>query len=247
MKRILFLLILVFTFFSIKAQITQIDTIHYRKNILSSNPANQTPVLYQYSAGLKAFKLEQFPKILDQDNATDFKKVYFNSLFFKINDNQITFRFQGNYYNNKLSFSNQCKDCEISEGTFKDFGVKLGFERMLSYTVIQPYYGFDLGFRKNRFKGSSQSPGPVIFTTPYDGIAEKNGLVFSPVLGLNFNLANHFTLGLEGNLDLLYNYERREKTTLDASRTRSFKSDKGWEFLFTPIALSLQYNFGQND
>ena len=118
---------------------------------------------------------------------------------------------------------------------------------MLSYSTIQPYFGFDIGFRKNRFKGTTVDAQVSTVSAPYDIIAEKNGGLLSPVVGLNLNLVNHFTIGLETSMEVLFNYERQEKTTKGDSRMQSFKKDNNWEFLLRPVAVSLQYNFGSTD
>ena len=230
---------------TICAQVTRIDTAE-SPNINLPNTSS-TKNLYLYSIGLRVYELSQMPKLLKQQN-DDFKEWYLSSYFFKFHDNQIRYRIGANYYKDDVKFNNVCLDCETAAGKLTDFGIKVGFEKVLSYSVVQPYFGFDIGYRKNRFKGMSQNAGPVVvYTTPYEILAEKNGGVFAPLAGVNFNLINHLTIGVEANLDIMYNYERREKTMQDAARSQTFANDRNWEFLAKPVSVFLQYNFELND
>jgi hypothetical protein len=228
-------------------QVITIDSTTSNGNPLNLGSLSSQSKLYKYSVGVKLFTIDQFPKILNDENSADFKELYLNSVFFKFNDNQINYRFTGSYYKDNITFNNECIDCEIVTGELTDFTIKTGFEKVLSYSTIQPYFGFDIGFRKNRFKGTTMDAQVSTFSAPYDIIAEKNGGVLSPVLGLNLNLVNHFTIGLETSMDVLFNYERQEKTSKEDSRMQTFKKDNNWEFLLRPVAVSLQYNFGSTD
>ena len=223
----------------------RVDTVKSISAPVRFNSNYKETKMYHYSLGVKVYGYEQFPKILRDVNSSDFKSTPLSGVFFKVNDNQISYRFSGNFYNKDISFNNECADCEKVEGKFTDYSIKFGFEKALSYSTLQPYFGFDLGFRKNRFKGTGANAGTVNYTTtPYEILAEKNGGQFSPLLGFKINL-NHFTLGGEGSLDILFNYERQEKTMQDATRTRTFNKYNNWEYLAKPLGqVFIQYNFG---
>ena len=244
MKRPLLFFLFFLTSQALFSQVANLENIKYKPNPRSSSEVK----LYSYSLGFRAFSLEQFPKLLKQQNAADFKDLYLNSVFLKVNDNQINYRFFASYNNNNdLTFANECAGCEIAKGKLNDFAFKIGFEKLISYSAVRPYFGFDLGFRKTRFKGDVQNASVVPRTTPYDVTNEKNGGFVSPLIGVNFNIINHFTLGVESNLDVLYSYERQEKTLQDAARTTTFDNNRNWEFLLRPVGVYLQYNFGPND
>lgn len=229
------------------AQELNLDTLRSKKKFNYPAPSFRNKI-YLYSAGLRTMRIDQFPKIMKQTNAGSFKPKYLDALMIKFNDNQISYRLKGSYYYDDLSFNNDCDDCEIVKGKLTDFAFTAGFEKAVNYSMIQPYVGLDVGFRKNSFKGRAQNATEVIaYTTPYEVTAEKNSMLFAPLFGIRFNLIDHFSIAAESSIYLQYNYERQEKTYQDAGRSRNFRNDRNWEFLLRPISLSLFYNFGQAD
>ncbi len=247
MKKI-FPFILIFVLFTdvLPAQI-RIDTVKSMSAPLKLNSNYVSNPMYHYSLGIKVYGYEQFPRVLRDINSTDFISTPLSGIFFKVNDNQISYRFSANFYNKDFSFNNECADCEKVAGKLTDYSLKFGFEKSLSYSTIQPYFGFDFGFRKNRFKGAGTNAGTIAYTTNYEVLAEKNGGLIAPLLGLKINLG-HFTVGAEGSLDMLFDYERQEKTLQDAARTKTFKKYNNWEYLAKPLGQAfIQYNFGEVD
>ncbi|WP_256012475.1 hypothetical protein [Desertivirga xinjiangensis] len=246
MKRILLLLLLI-PFIS-QSQIRKVDSTLIR--VASRNtdfPKYKTQKLYSYTIGIKAFGYEEFPKILNQVDAEEFKKQYLSGLILKINDNQISYRISGNFFSDRISFRNECAECEEVEGKLSDNALRLGFERNFMYSAVQPYFGFDIGFRRNIFKGKSRAIENSGYPS-YDVKTQKNGFSLAPLFGLKFNIVNHFTIAAESSLDLLYSYEKQEKTYFgeNFNRTPTFTDYTKWEFLFKPVGmLSLQYNFGE--
>lgn len=243
MKKVFTLLFLLVSLFS-NAQIRRIDTTYTNsKRIPPAQYHSQT--LYSYTVGFKIFSLEEFPKILNQVHTNDYVRSYVNGIMLKYNDNQISYRMSGSFFSDNISFKNECEECELAKGKVVDNAVKIGFEKNFIYAAVQPYFGIDLGFRRNTFDGTVNDAGTLDYTTGYDANTTKNSLSFSPVFGIKLNLVNHFTLAAETGLDLLYSYERQEKTLYDNSRTRLFSKFNKWEFLLKPVSiLSLQYNFG---
>lgn len=244
MKKLSLIILFLTICFNLKAQVVNIDTIKTPSIRLTSSSTERNNSFYHYSIAFKLYGLEQFPKILKQENYSDFVSTPLSGIVFKINDNQISYRFSGTYYNEDISFKNECEDCETTTGNLTDYSAKIGFEKALSYSVVQPYFGFDIGFRRNKFTGSSQNASQISYTAPYKVSAEKNGAVLTPLLGIKFNVINHITVGVESSIDILYDYERQEKAFQDDARTKSFKKFNNWEYLMKPVAmLSLQYNF----
>ena len=227
-------------------QIVQIDTVKTRyiyKKTTAANTNMQSE--YLYSVGFKLLSIEQLPKIL---NATEKEKYYssnINGFIIKFNDNQLSYRISGSLFEKNISFENECKDCERTSGKVSDLQVKVGFEKNITNSKIQPYFGIDIGFRNNTFKGESVGSGSANIRPLYDVSAEKNSGVFGPVAGIKINLVNHFTLSAESGIDLIYSYERQTKAFRDAARTQTFQKYNKFEFLTRPLGfLSVQYNFG---
>lgn len=246
MKRILlFLLLLPFTS---QSQIRKADSSLLKTTSRTTDfPKYKTQKLYSYTIGIKAFGYEELPKILNQVDAETFKTQYLSGLILKINDNQISYRISGNFFSDRITFKNECAECEEVEGRLSDNALRLGFERNFMYSTVQPYFGFDLGFRRNIFKGNARGIQNSGYP-PYDVKTQKNGFSLAPLFGLKFNVANHFTIAAESSLDLLYTYEKQEKTYIgeNFNRTPTFADYTKWEFLFKPVGmLTLQYNFGE--
>ncbi|WP_051189794.1 hypothetical protein [Daejeonella oryzae] len=250
MKKIsLILCSLLFSAFYSNAQIVKIDTVKSRsiyKKSTSSFANFQAE--YNYSVGLKFLSIEQLPKILNATDPGEYYSSKLNGLMIKFNDNQISYRISGSLFEKDISFENECKDCEQTTGTVNDLQIKVGFEKNITSSRVQPYFGFDFGFRNNKFKGESLNTGLVNNRPSYDVNTEKNSVVASPVAGLKINLVNHLTLSGESGIDFMYSYERQTKALQDASRTQTFQKFNKFEFLTRPLAfLSLQYNFGLNN
>ena len=237
---------LLFTALLSTAQIVQIDTVKTKyiyKKTTAANANMQSD--YLYSVGFKLLSIEQLPKIL---NATEKEKYYtsnINGFIIKFNDNQLSYRISGSLFEKNISFENECKDCERTTGKVSDLQIKVGFEKNITNSKIQPYFGFDLGFRNNSFKGESVGIGSVNIRPSYDVSTEKNSGVFGPVAGIKLNLVNHLTLSAESGIDLIYSYERQTKAFRNLARTQTFQKYNKFEFLTRPLAfLSVQYNFG---
>ncbi len=241
--------LLIFSLFFIclysKAQIVQIDTIkptyHYKST--STDLVLQSD--YYYTVGFKLLSFEQLPKILNALNSDDFYASKLNGLIIKFNDNQLSYRVSGSYLQKEISFENECTDCEQANGKLNDVQIKIGFEKNITHSIVQPYFGMDLGYRNNNFKGESISKNMPNSEVLYDVTTEKNSIVYGPVLGIRINVIDHLTISAESGIDLLYSYERQTKAYRDAARTQTFQKYNKFEFLTRPLAfLSIQYNFG---
>ena len=152
----------------------------------------------------------------------------------------------GFYLKDKQStFSNKCDNCETAMGTTIDWTIKLGFEKNFNYSVVQPYIAFDVGYRENSFTGDM-----FVKNNPaanYGVIAGKNGVVFSPTIGLKLNVAKQISLFAESNIDFYYTYERQETISNDAAHTRTFAKFNKFEGLLNPISAGVQIHLvGKN-
>jgi hypothetical protein len=209
---------------------------------------------YNYSIGARAFTLMQMPKILNESESYDLVQAPYNGAFFKFNDNQISYRIGGTYYNKSKSFYNNCETCEAADGKLTDYSFKVGFEKNFNYSRIQPYFGIDLGYRSNRFSGLIQNNNVLkgaVSKAALDGPtskveATKTGLVLAPFLGFKINVIDQMSFFAEANLDYFYSYERQEAVTQDANNTRTLNKFYKSEFLFNPVSIGLQVHLGSN-
>ncbi|TZF84007.1 hypothetical protein FW774_11215 [Pedobacter sp. BS3] len=129
-------------------------------------------------------------------------------------------------------------------GRVEDYAVKIGFEKNITYTRLRPYYGADIGYRDNEFKGISWD-GKNPNTALYDAQAKKNCLVLTPFIGLRLNIIDHLSITAETGMDIMYDYEKQDKIYYDAARTHTQVKYQKMEYLFRPLSmLTLQYNFG---
>ncbi|MES2447740.1 MAG: hypothetical protein V4546_11205 [Bacteroidota bacterium] len=198
---------------------------------------------YNYSIGVRGYSLMQFPKILNQVNSQDYVNAYLNGLMIKFNDNQISYRINGNYFRKDISFANQCNNCEIAEGTVTDYSFKIGFEKSINYAKVQPYFGADMGFRSSSFIGEINTNNPISLQKPYNVDTDKNGFVIAPIIGLKINPVKNVSFFAETSLDFYYSYERQETIQQNADNTRTFAKYNKWEFLLNPISVGIQIHF----
>lgn len=248
-KYYLILAFLPFLTFSLKAQIVRIDTVQTRTEYKFANKTSINEIEYRYSVSVKSFSIEQFPKIFKQLNSDQYFNSSLSGLIFKINDNQLSYRLSVDYNNNKnYTFKNECADCEIMKGQFTNYALKVGFEKSMNISTVQPYFAFDLGYHNSTFKGEAMNAGTINFTTQYEANSRKKSAIFGPALGVKFNLFPHISVGAESGIDFLLTYETQEKAFHDAQRNRTFQKFNKVELLMKPLSfLTLQYNFGQGD
>lgn len=199
-----------------------------------------------YSFGIKLFALEELPKTLNEIRTGDYYyNTSFNGLIFKVNDNQISYRFLVNKIkNNNYSFKNECVNCEIVNGKYSELNVKIGFERNITYSRFQPYYGMDLGYKGVDFTGQSRDANTSAFM--YHANVEKYGVTISPFIGVKFNILKSLTISAESGIDFFYSNDKEVKSGTNNAFISS-ESFKRWNFINKPLGLlSLQYNFGSD-
>jgi hypothetical protein len=196
-----------------------------------------------YSFGFKLLSVEELPRMLNEvKSSSNFYYPKFNGLILKINDNQISYRFQiSNYKNDDYSFTNECSTCETVTGKYTDLNVKLGFERSMTYSALQPFYGIDLGYRSTTFIGQSKDQST---SAPlYNADLEKNGALIYPFFGLKYTALKVITISAEAGLD---SYDKEVKSNT-SNTVQSVNNFKRWQYIAKPLGLlSLQFNFGEN-
>lgn len=206
----------------------------------------QTSADYNYTIGIRAFSLMQLPKILNQTNTQDYTNAYGNGIMLKFNDNQISYRISGNYFRNDIGFDNTCSTCEIANGKVTDYSFKIGFEKNFNYSIVQPYFGFDIGYRSNRFTGNINQKNPLVGNNTQTADANKNGLVLTPVIGLKVNILPQLNIFAESNLDFYYSYEKQDVTQVGGVG-RTVNTYRKWEYLLNPISAGVQFSLnGKN-
>jgi len=204
---------------------------------------------YNYTIAVKAFGVMQMPKILNQANANNYINAFFSGAMIKFNDNQISYRLNGNYLKKNESFHNVCNTCEVSVGKITDYSFKIGFEKSFNYARIQPYVAFDLGFRSNKYEGQNQNTNSLSASraATSDVDASKDGIIASPIIGLKINPSKQVSIFAESNLEFFYFYERQELVSNDAENTRTLNKYRKSEFLLNPISLGIQIHLGNKN
>ncbi|WP_129713649.1 hypothetical protein [Pedobacter sp. SYP-B3415] len=212
----------------------------------------QTGGDFNYSVGLRGFSLMQMPKILNETGGDKFSKLYVHGGLFKFNDNQISYRLSGTYYRGDKSFNNNCANCQFAEGKVEDYGFKVGFEKNFNYSRIQPYFGFDLGFRSNRFSGTIMNSNPqaqnLSVAIPTSTLqTAKDGLVLAPLVGLKINIIDQISVFAESNLDVFYSYERQDMVVQDAANSQSVNRYRKWEYLVNPVSVGIFFHLSSKN
>lgn len=207
---------------------------------------------YNYSIAARGFSMMQMPKVLNDTDYSKYVNTYFTGLIMKFNDNQISYRLSGNYLKKSKTFYNNCNNCEVVGGDVTDYAFKVGFEKNLNFSRIQPYFGVDVGFRSNKFVGLSQNANTLKGGLESDAMpaskveASKVGFIASPLVGIKFNVINEVSLFVESSLDFFYSYERQEFVTQDVSNVRTLTKTNKAEFLLNPVSVGITIHLGSN-
>ncbi|EDM37200.1 hypothetical protein PBAL39_05358 [Pedobacter sp. BAL39] len=206
---------------------------------------------YNYSIGVRGYSLMQLPKVMNETNSSKTTSTYFNGGVFKFNDNQISYRISGSYLKASKRFFNDCSTCAEINGDVTDYFFKVGFEKSLNFSRIQPYIGLDLGYRFNKYEGISRNINTMradagMSTAPRDVKATKSGLLVSPLLGIKINPISILSVFAEVNLDYFYSYERQDAVTQDLENTRTLTKTHQSEYLINPVSVGILLHLGSN-
>lgn len=242
MKVIVLFFVLCMGVSAAEAQVVRIDTVTYPAPQVPKTKKNNFNVDYWYTVAVRAYGYEQFPQLLNQAEIP-FLSSYFNGVLFKYNDNQIGYRLQGNYFDQNIGFENECEGCAWASGRLQNTAIKFGMEKSISYARLQPYFGADIGFMTQQFKGNSinHASAERVFVEDI-----KNAVLFSPLIGFKLYLIPRVAISAEANFNVAYSYQKlnayaSEARTGPPTQSRRYK----WEYFFAPLAsVSLQYSFG---
>lgn len=215
--------------------------------LLSGTAFSQMNGNYNYSLAVFGFSQMQMPKILNQKNSDRFTNSTFHGGMIKFNDNQINFRLGGSYLKKDVELANNCVGCQLANGEMKDYAFKVGFEKNMNFARIQPYVGFDIGFRFNKFDGTLVSTNDAMASPsalgPNGVEATKTGFTASPLIGIKINPVPFISVFAESNLEMFYSYERQETVT---GGERSLNKYNKSEFLLNPVTVGIQVHLGSN-
>lgn len=208
---------------------------------------------YNYSIVVNGYSLMQMPKILNQKNAEKFSNFSFRGGMIKFNDNQISYRLGGSYLKENIKLVNNCVGCQEANGKMTDYSFKLGFEKNINFSRIQPYFGFEIGFRYNKFDGTLVSTNQAAFDSkapaasalgPNGVETSKTGFTAAPIIGIKINPVSMISIFAESNLEMFYSYERQEMVAADANNTRTFNKYNKTEWLLNPVTVGVQVHLG---
>lgn len=189
-----------------------------------------------YSFGVRGYNYQALPKMLNQTENRRYINTSFNSFMVKFNNNLYSYRLNGSYFNKSIQFSNNCANCQLADGKVKDYTFKAGFEKNFNYGPVQPYIGFDLGYRSNEFNGRDNVADAAALVAS----ARKRGFTVSPVLGIKVSPIKQISIFAEGNIEYFYAWGK--ETTYppgNAEGGNSHKFKKG-EYLYNPISVGIQ-------
>ncbi|WP_028296035.1 hypothetical protein [Olivibacter sitiensis] len=249
-KTLLFVFVLSYTLGSY-AQVRRIDTLTFENTYLPRQQQSTSPSDFMYSIAVRAFALEQFPQLLNQPVPGDLFASYLNGLMFKFNDNQFSYRLYASYFDKKnVNLDNVDNDLsKRANGHLKNLALKIGFEKNLTYTKLQPYFGFDIGYMRQHFDGNTQlmlAGAPDSNDFEENTIDRKNTALLSGFIGIKLNITSQFTLLAEANANTTYSFQ---KTDVSSENSEGFqfqqKQKEKWEYFFSPIGqIGIQFNFG---
>lgn len=225
----------------LSAQVTNIDTVAYPDPVIPKSNTYNFNTDYWYTIAVRAYAYEQFPQLLNQPSGQPYHISYLNGLLFKINDNQISYRLQAAHYRNDTAFDNECDGCLPQvKGKLSNTAIKVGVEKSVSYSRVQPYFGGDLGFMFQQLNTRGFG-NAIVFSED-----TKNALLFSPFIGAKTYIVPRIAVGVEANFNIAYTYQKVNSYTDDSftgapNQVRRYR----WEYFLAPVAaVTLQYSFG---
>jgi hypothetical protein len=193
---------------------------------------------YNYSLGVRGYNYTQMPKLFNQSNTDTYLTSYFNNYIVKFNDNLWSYRLNGGFINKEVTFTNNCNTCESISGNMKDIAFKMGFEKNFNYSVVQPYFAFDVGYRSNKFDGSAKNT-----TEPaYNVKSTKDGFTVTPSFGIKVNPVAQVSIFAESNMEWFYSSATEERLLQAGAITPSSSKYKKGEFLFNPVTIGIQFH-----
>lgn len=239
MKKLLLAILFLISVTIAKGQVVRIDTTSHQPVRIPGNLQKPYSSEFMYSVAIRAFALEQFPQIFNNPEREQFYSSAFNGLTFKFNDNQISYRITGIYFNNDISSNRSCLNCESINGKLQNTVLKIGFEKNITYTRIQPYFGLDIGYINQKY--THETPYSSVEQSQQEVVDRKNSALASPFIGIKFNVLPYLTVAAESNFTIAYSYQKTERAHApDTPHTR-----EKWEYFFAPVgSLGIQFNFG---
>jgi hypothetical protein len=194
----------------------------------------------KYSFGVRGYNYLELPELFNQSKNHRYIESNFSSYIVKFNDNLYSYRLSGSYLNKNTQFSNNCEGCSLATGKVKDYSFKAGFEKNFIYGPLQPYLGFDLGYRSNEFDGylTDNEPNDVNVRT------RKRGFTLSPVLGVKINPLKEISIFAESNLEYFYAWGKTDQQGPGIISGNRFK--KG-ELLNNPVSVGIQIHLGRKN
>ena len=242
MKYLFLVVLLSFGATSLSAQVTNIDTVDYPDPIIPKSNTYNFNTDYWYTVAVRVFAHEQFPLLINQPSGQPYHSSYLNGILFKINDNQISYRLQASHFQDDISFNNECESCAPQvKGKFRNTALKIGVEKSVNYSRVQPYFGGDLGFMFQQLNTRGYGNASVFSEDT------KNALLFSPFVGAKVYVMPRIALGIEANFNIAYTYQKMNSYTDDSfsgapNQVRRYR----WEYFFAPVAaITVQYSFGR--
>lgn len=202
---------------------------------------------YNYSLALRGYTIIQQPGVLNQ-NVQKYISNDISGGMIRFNDNQISYRFGATFLNKSVTFDNNCINCDPANGRIKDYTMKIGFEKNLNYAHLQPYFAFDLGYRYNRFTGMMNMINNQKSIAAVSALQDtKDGLTFSPVVGLRINPTEQISFFVESNIEFYYAYVRQETIAQDVSASKTVSKFNRGEFLLNPVSIGIQVHLGNKN
>lgn len=241
MRYILLFVVLCFGAGQLDAQVIKIDTVDYPNPVIPKTDKYNFNTDFWYTIAIRAYAHEQFPQLLDQPSGQPFQTSYLNGILFKINDNQISYRFQAAHFNDEITFDNECEGCLPKvTGKFRNTAFKMGVEKSVNYSRFQPYLGADLGFMIQKLSTKGYGNATVFAED------NKNAALFSPFIGVKLYLISRLAIGAEANFNIAYTYQKVNNYNDDSfSNAPNQIKRYRWEYFFAPVAaITLQYSFG---
>jgi len=221
-------IIVILTFISLTA------TGQDNSNYLSFKKENK----YKHEIGINLYNITEVKHdyYLTINKKFFFNHSFVNGILYKRHWGKEAIRVGFDYYYSKISIEESSKYHRYkNEGKSKIGEFRIGYERKMTDSKLQPYFSFDLIIIFGNLKGidGSTNWGGGYAEHPYDIRVEELG--FAPSIGLQYHAWDQFSFSIEINASFVYYHH---------SSKNGSQVYEGMKIYYNPLRLlSVNYHF----
>src|SRR5690606_13434875 len=197
---------------------------------------------YGHELGVNLFSLTNYgDSQIDKESSMDINPP--SGIMFKRQCGKNAVRMSLDYYHSTYEGTyNGPYYEERSRGKFNQGILRIGYERKLSSTALQPYFATDIALSYSRDQGILERNRSAIVEMPYGSFDYNYKSIsygIAPAVGLRYNFSERFSVSIESNINIML---FKELYFAD-NWTSSTHIGENLEITFNPLRLfSINYS-----